>query len=93
MPRGGPRPGSGRKASAATKAIREIVNDPECIENALRFAATNAEFWFKLYQQIHGRPYQQIGATVEHLERHEVSLPSGDPIPTCGPDLSTFGPN
>jgi len=93
MPRGGPRAGAGRKPNAVTIALREIIANPKAIENAFKFAETNAVFWLQLVQQVHGRPYQQIGARVETVERHEVRLPSGDPVPTCAADIPTFGPN
>ena|ERR1043166_7130720 len=60
MPRGGARPGAGRKPSAATLAIRAAIDDPVALRKAKARARKDPAFWFQLYQQIHGRPAQAV---------------------------------
>ena len=92
---GGARPGSGRPISASTKAIREIVNDPKCIKNALKLAKESPAFWFQLYQQIHGKPAQAvaISGSVDHAVVHQVELPGGYAVATPTPALPDPRPN
>lgn len=92
---GGYRPGSGRKPSKATAAIREIVNNPKCIENALKFAEESPAFWFQLYQQIHGKPAQAVAlsGSIDHGVTHQVELPGGHTLASCATQLPDSRPN
>lgn len=79
---GGWRPGSGRKASPATKIIRRIVNDPTALKAAFEYARNNPLFWFQLYQQIHGRAPQAIALDVKDNRNNEYKslFAAGDEI-------------
>ena len=52
-------------------ALRQITEDPTAIENAVEHARTDAEFWLKLVQQLHGRPPQALDVRTAQVDADE----------------------
>jgi len=85
MPRGGRRPGAGRKSvdgKSAREIMRDIALDPDGIANAQKQAKTDAMFWLRCYEAGFGKPPQAIGLTVEDKrDQYTVVLPEATEIP------------